>query len=90
MLRENSSISYRSAVVEIASRLIDGGRLMGRYRLDLPILQVDGGAAPQEMDDRDELVSFAPAHHLTHDPAQRAGHDSDSGTYRHRGFRRNG
>ena len=46
--------------------------------LDLLILQVDGGAAPQEADDGHEPIAGAAADDRADDPRQRAANDADA------------
>ena len=55
---------------------------------NLPILEVDGGAATEEIDHGDELVPIPSADHRTDDPRQRASRDPDLRTHGYHGFGR--
>ena len=47
-------------------------------QLDLPVLEVDGGAAAEEVDEGDELVAFAAADHAALHAGQGPGQDRDA------------
>jgi hypothetical protein len=48
-----------------------------RHQFDLPILQIDGGTAAQEVDDGDELVTLCAADHFSYHPGQGPSRDPD-------------
>jgi Tetratricopeptide repeat len=59
-------------------------------RFELPVLELDHGAPPEEVDGGDEMVTFSPPHDLAHHPGQGAGRDADGRTHRQIGLRRDG
>jgi len=60
-----------------------------RDQLDLPVLQVDGRAAAEEVDHGHELAMLPSADHFPGDPGERAGQDADCRAHRHRRLGRN-
>ncbi len=64
---------YARAAIQIRARAEE----LGNNLLDLPVLEIDGGASAEEVDHGDELVPIPPADHRTDDPRERPRHDPD-------------